>query len=72
MKEKKFEEAMFELENIVREMEQGELSLEESFKKFEKGSELAKVCSDKLTDVEKKVKILKGLTEDGPEWEELN
>ena len=71
MKEKKFEEAMLELENIVREMEQGELSLEESFKKFEKGSELAKVCSDKLTEVEKKVKVLKGLTEDGPEWEEL-
>ena len=71
MKEKKFEEAMLELENIVREREQGELSLEESFKKFEKGSELAKVCSDKLTEVEKKVKVLKGLTEDGPEWEEL-
>ena len=71
MKEKKFEEAMLELESIVREMEEGELSLEESFKKFEKGSELAKVCSDKLTEVEKKVKVLKGLSEDGPEWEDM-
>ena len=72
MKEQKFEEAMTELEVIVKEMEQGELSLEESFKKFEKGSELAKVCADKLADVEKKVKVLKGITEDGPEWGELS
>jgi exodeoxyribonuclease VII small subunit len=72
MKEKKFEEAMQELESIVREMEMGELSLEDSFKKFEKGSELAKVCADKLAEVEKKVKVLKGVSEDGPEWEEMS
>ena len=72
MKEKKFEEAMQELESIVREMEMGELSLEDSFKKFEKGSDLAKVCADKLAEVEKKVKVLKGVSEDGPEWEEMS
>ncbi len=72
MKEKKFEEALGELEKIVQEMEHGELSLEESFKKFEKGSDLAKVCSAKLAEVEKKVKVLKGISEEGPEWENLD
>ncbi|EDM26475.1 hypothetical protein LNTAR_05854 [Lentisphaera araneosa HTCC2155] len=72
MKEKKFEEALGELEKIVQEMEQGELSLEDSFKKFEKGSDLAKVCSAKLAEVEKKVKVLKGISEEGPEWENLD
>ncbi|WDE96950.1 exodeoxyribonuclease VII small subunit [Lentisphaera profundi] len=71
MKEKKFEEALGELEQIVQEMELGELSLEESFKKFEKGNALAKVCAGKLTEVEKKVKVLKGISEEGPEWEDL-
>ncbi len=58
MPEKTFEQAMEQLESIVEEMEQGELSLEETLDKFEKGMECSKICSDKLNKAEKKLKKL--------------
>jgi exodeoxyribonuclease VII small subunit len=58
MKEKKFEDAMKELENIVKRLESGDLSLEESIKLFEEGVALSKYCSGKLEEAEKKVSIL--------------
>ncbi|MDY6880992.1 MAG: exodeoxyribonuclease VII small subunit [Desulfatiglans sp.] len=58
MKEKKFEEAMQRLEEIVGGLESGELSLEESLKVFEEGMKLVKFCADKLEEVEKKVAVL--------------
>ena len=39
-----FEKALKELEKIVRELESGDVSLDESLKKFEKGIELYKGC----------------------------
>jgi exodeoxyribonuclease VII small subunit len=53
-----FEKALNELEQIVSEMEKGELSLENSLKKFEKGMKLSKFCSDKLDETEKKITII--------------
>lgn len=53
-----FEKAMQKLEKIVQELETGDLSLEESFKKFEEGVKLSKFCSSKLDDTEKKVSLL--------------
>ena len=41
MSEKKFEEAMKRLENIVESLERGDLSLEESLKSFRRGNETA-------------------------------
>jgi exodeoxyribonuclease VII small subunit len=64
MAEKTFEQAISELEKIVEELEQGELSLEDSIKKFEKGMKLSKLCNDKLNQVEQKLKKLVK-TEDG-------
>ncbi len=58
MKEKKFEDAMKELENIVKRLESGDLSLEESIKLFEEGVALSKYCSGKLEEAEKKISIL--------------
>jgi len=55
---KKFEDAISELENIVGKLENGELSLEESIEYFQKGIELSKYCSKKLDEVEKKISIL--------------
>ena len=43
-----FEENMQGLENIVQELEKGDLNLEESIKKFEKGIELSKKCNEIL------------------------
>ena len=59
MKELKFEQALDKLENIVEEMEEGSVPLDKSMKLFEEGVKLAKFCSIKLREVEKKVEILK-------------
>jgi len=55
---KKFEDAISELEAIVDKLEKGELSLDESIEYFQKGIELSKYCSKKLDEVEKKISIL--------------
>jgi len=56
--EQKFEEAFRKLESIVKKLEDGNLSLEESLKAFEEGVRLSRFCSKKLDEAEKKVEIL--------------
>lgn len=46
------------LEKIVSELENGELSLEESLKKFEEGVKLTKSCQQIIDDAEKRIKII--------------
>jgi len=58
MKENKFEDAMRELEDIVKQLESGDLPLEESLKIFEKGVVLSRFCFNKLEEAEKRVSIL--------------
>lgn len=53
-----FEEALKELEDLVERMEQGDLSLEQSLKSFERGIELTHVCQKALEEAEQKVEIL--------------
>lgn len=53
-----FEQSLKDLENIVRELESGEVSLDESLKKFETGIALYKNCRSTLDKAEKKIKIL--------------
>lgn len=65
---KTFEEQMEELENIVSELEKGELNLDESVAKFEEGMKLSKDCNKMLEQAEKKITIL--LQEDGEIKEE--
>ncbi|KPH93502.1 exodeoxyribonuclease VII small subunit [Pseudoalteromonas porphyrae] len=55
-----FEQALEELSLIVTQMEQGELSLEQSLKQFERGISLAGASSNKLQQAEQKVAILMG------------
>lgn len=58
-KEPSFEEAMEELEEIVRKLEEGDVPLEEAINYYQKGMELSKFCNDKLVHVqEKMVKIM--------------
>ena len=52
------EKALTELEKLVKEMEQGNLSLEESLKRFEKGIALTSECQDALQKAELKVQEL--------------
>jgi len=58
MAEKKFEKAMERLEEIVQNLEGGDLPLENALKAFEEGMKLAKFCSLKLEEAEKKVTLL--------------
>jgi len=56
--EKTFEEALSDLEKIVEELENGELTLEQSLERFQKGIELSKYCNKRLDEVERKISIL--------------
>ncbi len=53
-----FENALKELEALVERMEQGEISLEDSLKHFERGIELTRACQSALREAEQKVRIL--------------
>ena len=57
-KNKSFEEMMQSLEQIANELESGNLSLDDSVKKFEQGMEISKECSKVLENAEKKITIL--------------
>jgi len=54
----KFEEALSKLEGIVKDLESGELSLEESLAAFEEGIRLSRICSKQLDAAERKIEIL--------------
>lgn len=53
-----FEDALKELETLVDQMEQGDLTLEESLKSFERGVKLTRTCQTALQEAEQKVQIL--------------
>jgi len=53
-----FEKALQELEDLVEKMEEGEMSLEESLKQFERGVDLTRACQKALAEAEQKVQIL--------------
>ncbi len=64
MAKEKFEEALGRLEDIVKSMEAGDMTLEESLKAFEEGIKLARLCSRKLDEAERRVEILLKQEED--------
>ena len=51
----RFEDQIRELEKLVSELENGEVSLDDAIEKYTKAMKLAKECSDKLTEVSDKV-----------------
>ena len=55
-----FEAAMSELESLVEKMEQGEFTLADSIKQFERGMELSRMCQKALRVAEQKVLKLAG------------
>lgn len=57
-----FEQAMTELEQITKQLEGGDIPLEESLKLFERGVELTRFCSKALEDAQQKIAVL---TRDG-------
>lgn len=58
MATEKFETALKKLEEVVRRLEGGSLSLDDSLKAFEEGVRHASFCSKKLDEAERKVEVL--------------
>jgi exodeoxyribonuclease VII small subunit len=58
MAKEKFEDALEKLENIVREMEAGEMPLDSALKSFEEGIRLIRFCSAKLDETGRRVEQL--------------
>ena len=58
MSEIKFEDALKKLEKIVGDLENGELSLDDSLKKYEEGVKLAQILNKKLESAQKKIETL--------------
>ena len=63
MAKKSFEFSLARLEEITAELEDGELSLDKSLKKFEEGIQLARFCNEQLAEARAKVELL--LDKDG-------
>jgi exodeoxyribonuclease VII small subunit len=60
-----FEQALADLERIVRELEDGKIGLEESLARYEQGVALLKRCYGQLRQVEQKIVQLSGVDGDG-------
>lgn len=55
MEEKNFESSLEELEKIVKELESGNVNLDDAIDKYTEAMKLAKYCGEKLSDATKKV-----------------
>ena len=55
---KDFESAIAELEQIVKQLEEGDLALEKSLALFERGVELSRYCHDQLGAAERRIEVL--------------
>lgn len=57
-KEQNLEEVFEQLEDVIQKMEQGDVSLEESFALYHRGMDMVKMCNEKIDKVEKKILVL--------------
>jgi len=55
---KSFEASLSELEQIVKQLEDGDLPLEESLKLFEQGVKLSRECRERLANAERRIEVL--------------
>jgi exodeoxyribonuclease VII small subunit len=58
MTDLRFEDCLTRLEQIVSQLEAGNLSLEDSLKVFEEGIGLARHCAKYLADAERRIEVL--------------
>jgi len=64
-----FEQAMAELETLVKHLEDGRLPLEEAITSFERGAQLKKHCEQKLLAAKMRVEQITGIKDDGAQLE---
>jgi exodeoxyribonuclease VII small subunit len=60
-----FEESLSELESVIQDLERGDISLDESLTRYERGVNLLKQCYARLESAEAKVRELTGVTSEG-------
>jgi exodeoxyribonuclease VII small subunit len=60
-----FEQALAELEHIVRELEDGQTGLEEALARYEQGVQLLKRCYNQLSQAEQRILLLTGQDAEG-------
>ena len=53
-----FESALTELEHLVKQLENGDLTLEKSLELFERGVELSRYCHTQLEAAERRIEVL--------------
>jgi exodeoxyribonuclease VII small subunit len=63
---KNFEAGLAALEKIVRQLERGDLPLEESLKLFEEGVRLSRECQERLSQAERRIEVLLSDTDGRP------
>ncbi|MEZ5344092.1 MAG: exodeoxyribonuclease VII small subunit [Pyrinomonadaceae bacterium] len=63
---KTFEDSLHKLESIVGQLEDGDLSLEESLKLFEDGIKLSRECQERLSKAERRIEVLLRDENDAP------
>jgi exodeoxyribonuclease VII small subunit len=61
----RFEQALSDLERVLRDLEDGTTTLDDALARYERGVALLRVCYGQLKDAEQKIQQLSGLTEDG-------
>jgi exodeoxyribonuclease VII small subunit len=66
------EQAMDRLDAIVKEMELGALPLEDLITRYEEGVTLVKACEEKLTDAERRIRLIARTADDQPKLEEFD
>ena len=64
-REPTFEEALEQLETIVRQLEEGEIGLNEALEQYEKGVKLLRRCYDLLEGAERRIELLSGIDPQG-------
>lgn len=71
-KEMTFETAMTRLEEIVRQLESGKATLDESLTLYEEGIALVKLCSGRLDEAEQKIRIIRTASDGSKTEEDFN
>lgn len=66
-----FEQGMLELEKLARALETGEMTLEDSFKAYERALELKNALEKLLDEGDKRIRVLTGAGEEEMEAEEI-
>jgi exodeoxyribonuclease VII small subunit len=68
-KELSFEAALARLEEVVTEMEGGQLTLEQSIARFEEGMKLSRFCAAQLNAIERRIEVLVRKSDGSAEWQ---